>query len=384
MLLGPSLPEEILSKLESYGYYVITSESLDSAHFRFNAELAQQVSETLQAAGWDVTIDTLVSATPSYRTHYSLEHMRKVVALLTSPRAGLIPAFNSVIQDQLPITKGEGMLMISVLEQFMPGSGTSIKTDGSEKAKLKWFLQLIQEKDPLIHFDFAEFDRADGIPKTISWHFTGSKKPVSLICNEASVHCVVQECPTLIDGNIQLFSAASPLFRVRNDFVLLKKYQAQTEQSMPSINTVLRRAVVQGNFSDLQQAIACGAEVNSQDPRRGYTALHWACDKKHVEIMRYLISQGAQSNIQTYEVPPRTPFDLLLDIYSDEIHKRGECEKRPANMVDGMSAASTAVPSVAATLPGIRLHPPTSVIITGNIESPEINTSSEVSPIGVK
>ena len=377
LLFGPSLPEEILSKLESHGYYLLTPESLNSAHFRFNAELARQVSETLQAAGWDVTIDTLVSAIPGYRTHYSLEHIRKVVALLTSPKAGPIRAFNSLLEDQLPITKSEGMLMLSALEQFIPGLGANkaIKTDGSESAKLKWFLQLIQEKNPLIHFNFDEFDQSEGISKTIPLHFTGNKQPVSLICDEASVHCMVQECPTTIDGHLQLFSPARPLFLVRNDFVLLKKYQAQTERGLPNINTVLRRAVVQGNYTDIKRAITCGAEVNSQDPRRGYTALHWACDKKYVDIIRYLISQGAQSNIQTYEAPRRTPFDLLLDIYSDEMLKREECGRLSASMMDGIA---TSADRVAVTPPRIRLDSSTSGVTIGDIERQEQNASNVV------
>ena len=40
--------------------------------------------------------------------------------------------------------------------------------------------------------------------------------------------------------------------------------------------------------------------VNDQDPNNGYTSLHYAARNNHLEICKYLLRNGAKTNVETF------------------------------------------------------------------------------------
>lgn len=62
----------------------------------------------------------------------------------------------------------------------------------------------------------------------------------------------------------------------------------------------LREAACLGNLQAVEKLIANGASINSQNSMNGWTALHWACKRNHTHIMQYLIANGADVNIKTF------------------------------------------------------------------------------------
>ncbi len=81
---------------------------------------------------------------------------------------------------------------------------------------------------------------------------------------------------------------------------LFIKYKLKTEQSIPFIDVVFRRAAAKGNVEDLTTLIISKrVDINSQDttPGKHYTALHWAAKNEHVHAYNLLIFNGANPHI---------------------------------------------------------------------------------------
>ena len=54
------------------------------------------------------------------------------------------------------------------------------------------------------------------------------------------------------------------------------------------------RAIYDGNVEKLKQFIISGIDVNGR--YRGYTALHWATQESQLDVIKLLISLGADVN----------------------------------------------------------------------------------------
>lgn len=310
LLLCSTLPEALICKLESFGYYVITPASLNSAHFRFNAELAEHVTKSLNGLGWRTKIDALVSEMPGYQIPYSLSNIKHIISLL-SRKESASAIIGKLMASQAPfqvMTKNEALLLLSVPSQAYQGL-----KGGNEKERVKQYLQLLCTYNPSIAFDFTEFDKVDAPLEIILLKRKSQKTDISFVVNKGSIHCLTQECPTRTSaGNIELYSPAQPLFTLRNDLALLKKYQLKKETLFPTTDIALRRAAGEGNLRDVVNLIGCGAAINAQGKTNGYTALHWACQFGHVDVIEYLIVEGgADPMILSIDTIPKKPFDLI-------------------------------------------------------------------------
>lgn len=325
LLLGPSLPQPLIDKLESLGYYVITPESLKSTHPRFNESLAKQVNRYLHEAGWQSDKDQLISQTiPEFHHDFSLKNFRFLVHMLTSVKNAIIllkivtGVLDFPLMDFHP-TKSERLLFIQLLGQFIPAFGgtKSFLNGASEKEKIKYYLQILCACDHEIDFDFAQFDSCANIPENI--HFISRARngdEISFVSNKGSVHCMLQECPMPVDGKMQLYSAATPLFNPISHHELSRRYQG-ADLHPPGLDLILRRAAARGNITDIGIALEAGAHINSQDERRGYTALHWACLNGHRDVIQFLIQKGADPTITSNPANPQHPFDLTSIDLSD-------------------------------------------------------------------
>lgn len=68
----------------------------------------------------------------------------------------------------------------------------------------------------------------------------------------------------------------------------------------------LRESACTGDLDQLKKLIEHdNTNVNSQNTMNGWTALHWACKRNHVAAVKYLLSKGADKNVQnsSKEVP---------------------------------------------------------------------------------
>lgn len=79
----------------------------------------------------------------------------------------------------------------------------------------------------------------------------------------------------------------------------LIKYKANLNQNAPGLGTPLIFAIIGGHFDVIQCLVQNKAEVNACSTA-GYSALHWAVTQKgSLEILRYLIKNGAHINMNT-------------------------------------------------------------------------------------
>lgn len=61
----------------------------------------------------------------------------------------------------------------------------------------------------------------------------------------------------------------------------------------------LREAACFGDIEGVKELIARGVNTNSQHDINGWTALHWAAKRNHLNIVNLLCNHGADKNIQT-------------------------------------------------------------------------------------
>ncbi|KAJ6660304.1 hypothetical protein lerEdw1_017727 [Lerista edwardsae] len=61
----------------------------------------------------------------------------------------------------------------------------------------------------------------------------------------------------------------------------------------------LREAAARGDLEEVQALLHTGAEVNSQNEVDGWTCLHWACKRNHIQVVAYLLDSGANKEIAT-------------------------------------------------------------------------------------
>jgi len=67
----------------------------------------------------------------------------------------------------------------------------------------------------------------------------------------------------------------------------------------PEMEEKLREAACFGDIEGVKELIARGVNTNSQHDINGWTALHWAAKRNHLNIVNLLCNHGADKNIQT-------------------------------------------------------------------------------------
>ena len=72
------------------------------------------------------------------------------------------------------------------------------------------------------------------------------------------------------------------------------------------MNQQLRSAAQRGNLALVRQALQNGADVNGAHPEFGWTPLHYACWKGHLEVARFLLDSGA--TLHAIDKKGRTPL----------------------------------------------------------------------------
>ncbi|KAI8099769.1 ankyrin repeat-containing domain protein [Halteromyces radiatus] len=75
----------------------------------------------------------------------------------------------------------------------------------------------------------------------------------------------------------------------------------------------LREVCALGNTKAVQHFIHGGVKINSQNKMNGWTALHWASHRGQEDIVRLLLSNGADPTIKTNK--GQTALDLCSDRY---------------------------------------------------------------------
>ncbi|MDC0319392.1 ankyrin repeat domain-containing protein [Verrucomicrobia bacterium] len=69
-----------------------------------------------------------------------------------------------------------------------------------------------------------------------------------------------------------------------------------------------REAAADGNVKTVKSGLSSSVDINSQDPKNGYTALHLASSNDHKAIVKLLVENGADINI--LNLRGQTPLDL--------------------------------------------------------------------------
>lgn len=92
-------------------------------------------------------------------------------------------------------------------------------------------------------------------------------------------------------------------------------------------NNDLFQAILTGNISAAKEAIRVGASPNARDAEGDWTALHWAADGGHLEIVQLLINAGA-------DVDSRDKANHTAE-YRAELNSRGDV----ADMLNAARAA---------------------------------------------
>ncbi|XP_042305871.1 ankyrin repeat domain-containing protein 40-like isoform X2 [Sceloporus undulatus] len=61
----------------------------------------------------------------------------------------------------------------------------------------------------------------------------------------------------------------------------------------------LREAAALGDLEEVQALVGQGAQVDAPNEVNGWTCLHWACKRNHIEVVAYLLDSGANKEIFT-------------------------------------------------------------------------------------
>jgi len=67
----------------------------------------------------------------------------------------------------------------------------------------------------------------------------------------------------------------------------------------PELEEKLREAACFGDIDGVKELITKGVNVNSQHDINGWTALHWAAKRNHLNIVNKLLNHGADKSIKT-------------------------------------------------------------------------------------
>ena len=81
--------------------------------------------------------------------------------------------------------------------------------------------------------------------------------------------------------------------------------------------TELMDATKKGDLETVGAYLKEGIDINTRDPKNGYTALHWAAEKGQKKIVKLLIEKGANLNAKTKN--NLTPLNLADNNFENEI-----------------------------------------------------------------
>jgi len=81
-----------------------------------------------------------------------------------------------------------------------------------------------------------------------------------------------------------------------------------------------RQAAADGNVKTLKSGLSSGVDINSQDPKNGYTALHLASTNDHKAIVKLLVENGAEIN--KLNLRGQTPLDLSSSESTDRFLRK--------------------------------------------------------------
>ena len=83
-----------------------------------------------------------------------------------------------------------------------------------------------------------------------------------------------------------------------------------------------RQAAADGNLKAVKSGLSSGVDINSQDPKNGYTALHLAASNDKKIIVKLLVESGAEIN--KLNLRKQTPLDLSSTESTDKyLRKHG-------------------------------------------------------------
>jgi len=84
----------------------------------------------------------------------------------------------------------------------------------------------------------------------------------------------------------------------------------------PELEEKLREAACFGDIDGVKDLIAKGVNVNSQHDINGWTALHWAAKRNHLNIVNLLCNHGADKSIATNkgELPAQLTSEGVIKV----------------------------------------------------------------------
>jgi len=84
----------------------------------------------------------------------------------------------------------------------------------------------------------------------------------------------------------------------------------------PELEEKLREAACFGDIDGVKELINKGVNVNSQHDINGWTALHWAAKRNHLNIVNKLLNHGADKSIKTNkgEIPASLTSENVIKV----------------------------------------------------------------------
>ena len=101
-----------------------------------------------------------------------------------------------------------------------------------------------------------------------------------------------------------MFSRLSHYCNCCLNIILIIFDQLQTSHTLiamtnPELEEKLREAACFGDLDGVKELVNKGVNVNSQHDINGWTALHWAAKRNHLNIVNKLLNHGADKSIKT-------------------------------------------------------------------------------------
>jgi ankyrin repeat protein len=96
---------------------------------------------------------------------------------------------------------------------------------------------------------------------------------------------------------------------------------------MHRIDRGLIRASTENNLPEVSRLLSVGANVNAKD-NEGWTPLHWACRKGHVQVAKEILEHGADITVK--DNAGRTPLHWAC--YNGHVTVGNELLSRGANI----------------------------------------------------